>query len=195
MIRSRSMMIVQHGTEVMAKITVTVPDKIAIGRNAEHGTLPITWASVPQNVLDHIAGVYFPQYITDRANSGGKASSSTERVELAKQKLEAMYAGTIRARGTAEPADPVEAEAYRLARPVIITRLMSTPEAKQVPKGTKDRAQWILDARDAAAGREPREVQDLVAALVESDPAYRKEAKRNVEARAKLGGGDLGIEI
>lgn len=181
--------------EVMAQITVTVPDKIAIGRGGEHGTIDLTWSRVPQHVLDHIAGVYFPQYITDRANSAGKDSTPEERLTLAGKKVDAMYAGVVRSRGTAEPADPVEAEAYRLARPAIIARLMATPEAKQVPKGTKDRAQWILDARDAAAGRDPREVVDLVAALVESDPAYRKEAKRNVEARAKLGGGDLGIEI
>jgi hypothetical protein len=180
----------------MATFTVTVPDTIPIGRNAEHGTLPITWDSVPQMVKDHIAAVYFPQYITDAANSAGKDSSGTERLALAKKKLQAMYDGVIRSRSAGEPVDPVEAEAYRIVRPIVTQRLLSTPEAKSIPKGTKDRAQWVLDARDAAAGREPREVDDIVAAMIEADPQYRAEAKRRLAAKAKLANGaDLGVEI
>jgi hypothetical protein len=180
----------------MATFTVTVPDNIPIGRNAEHGTLALEWAKVPQLVKDHIASVYFPQYITDAANSGGKGSSGADRIALAQKKLQAMYAGVIRSRSAGEPADPVEAEAYRIVRPIVIARLLSTPEAKQVPKGTKDRAQWVLDARDAAAGRDPREVDDLAKALVEADPQYRAEAKRRVAHKAKLtNGADLGVEI
>jgi hypothetical protein len=67
----------------MATFTVTVPDTIAIGRNAEHGTLAIEWDKIPQLVKDHIAAVYFPQYITDAANSKGKDSPSSERMALA----------------------------------------------------------------------------------------------------------------
>lgn len=179
----------------MATFQVTVPDRIPIGRNGEHGALDLDWSKVPQHVRDHIATVYFPQYVTDAANSGGKDSSSAERVALAEKKLAAMYAGVIRSRSAGEPIDPIEAEAYRLARPVIVKALMDTPEAKAIPKGTKDRAQWVLDARDAAAKREPREVNDLVKVLVDGDPQFRKEAKRNVDARAKLGSGEMKIDI
>jgi uncharacterized protein with WD repeat len=182
----------------MATFTVTVPDKIAIGRNAEHGTLDINWEKVPQHVRDHIAGTYFPQYITDRANSGGTDSTSAERLALANKKLDAMYAGLVRARGTAEPVDRTEAEAYRLARPTIIAKLEATPEWKQCPKGTKDRAQWVLDARDAAAKREPREVIDLVKQAVENNPIYREEARKNVKAadarKAKMAAIEINID-
>src|SRR4051794_21530493 len=107
----------------MATFTVTVPDTIAIGRNGAHGTMPISWDKVPQHVRDHIATVYFPQYISDAANSGGKDATGEERVSLAYKKLQAMYDGVIRSRSAGEPTDPVEAEAYRLAKPKIVAAL------------------------------------------------------------------------
>jgi hypothetical protein len=69
----------------MATFTVTVPDTIAIGRNAEHGTLEVAWDKIPQLVKDHIAAVYFPQYITDAANSKGEDSPSSERMASPKE--------------------------------------------------------------------------------------------------------------
>jgi hypothetical protein len=171
----------------MATFTVTVPDKIAIGRNAEHGTLEVAWANVPQSVLDHIATVYFPQYITDAANSKGEGSPSSERMALAQKKLDAMLAGVIRTRGESkEPADPIEAQAYRDALESVRKILLKHPEAKKIPKGTKDRAQWVLDALDAAAGTEPREVHDVVLATLEANPDIRKEAARKIKKAAEM---------
>jgi hypothetical protein len=171
----------------MATFTVTVPDKIAIGRNAEHGTLEVAWANVPQPVLDHIAAVYFPQYITDAANSKGADSPSSERMALAQKKLDAMLAGMIRTRGESkEPVDPIEAQAYRDALEVVRAKLLKMPQAKQIPKGTKDRAQWVLDALDAADKREPREVYDVVMATLEANPNIRKEAARKVKKAEEL---------
>jgi hypothetical protein len=171
----------------MATFTVTVPDTIAIGRNAEHGTLKVQWGNVPQSVLDHIAAVYFPQYITDAANSKGTDSPSTERMALAQKKLDAMYAGMIRTRGESrEPVDPTEAQAYRDALEVVRAQLLKMPQAKQIPKGTKDRAQWVLDALDASTQREPREVHDVVMATLEANPDIRKEAARKVKKAAEL---------
>lgn len=171
----------------MATFTVTVPDTIAIGRNGAHGTLDIAWSAVPQPVLDHIATVYFPQYLTDAANSGGKDSTPEERLALANKKLAAMYAGEIRTRGDAkEPLDPVEAQAYRDALELVRKQLLAAPEAKSIPKGTKDRAQWVLHARDNAAGREAREVHDIVVAMLEANPEFRKEAARKVKKQAEL---------
>jgi hypothetical protein len=171
----------------MATFTVTVPDTIAIGRNAEHGTLEVAWDQVPQPVLDHIAATYFPQYITDAANSKGADSPSDERMALAQKKLDAMLAGMIRARGESkEPIDLIEAQAYRDALESVRKTLLAHPEAKKIPKGTKDRAQWVLDALDAAAKREPREVHDIVMATLEANPDIRKEAARKVKKAAEL---------
>jgi hypothetical protein len=171
----------------MATFTVTVPDTIAIGRNAEHGTLEVAWDKIPQLVKDHIAAVYFPQYITDAANSKGEGSPSSERMALAQKKLDAMLAGMIRIRGESKaPADPIEAQAYADALESVRKKLLAKPEAKKIPKGTKDRAQWVLDALDAAAKREPREVHDIVMATLEANPDIRKEAARKVKKAAEL---------
>jgi hypothetical protein len=171
----------------MATFTVTVPDTIAIGRNAEHGTLEVRWDAVPQSVLDHIAAVYFPQYITDAANSKGEGSPSSERMALAQKKLDAMLAGMIRTRGEAKaPVDPIEAQAYADTLEVVRKSLLAHPEAKKIPKGTKDRAQWVLDALDAAAKREPREVHDVVLATLEANPNIKVEAARKVKKAAEL---------
>jgi hypothetical protein len=170
----------------MATFTVTVPDTIAIGRNAEHGTLEVAWDKIPQPVLDHIAAVYFPQYITDAANSKGEGSPSSERMALAQKKLDAMLAGKIRTRGEATIVDPIEAQAYRDALESVRKILLAHPQAKQIPKGTKDRAQWVLDALDAAAKVEPREVHDIVLGVLETNPGIRKEAARKVKLAAEL---------
>jgi hypothetical protein len=171
----------------MATFTVTVPDTIAIGRNAEHGTLEVAWDKIPQLVKDHIAAVYFPQYITDAANSKGTDSPSSERMALARKKLDAMLAGEIRTRGESKaPVDPTEAQAYRDALESVRKVLLANPKAKQIPKGTKDRAQWVLDALDAAAGTEPREVHDIVMATLEANPGIRTEAARKVKKAAEL---------
>jgi hypothetical protein len=171
----------------MATFTVTVPNDIKIGRNGEHGILALDWSLVPQPVLDHIACTYFPQYLTDAANSGGKDSTSEDRMALATKKRNAMYAGEIRTRGESrEPIDPIDAQAYRDALEVVRKSLLAHPQAKQIPKGTKDRAQWVLDALDATAKREPREVHDIVMATLEANPDIRKEAARKVKKAAEL---------
>jgi hypothetical protein len=171
----------------MATFQVTVPNHVPIGRNGEHGIMPCDWDLVPQNVKDHVATIYFRQYFTDAGNSGGKDSTGEERMALATKKRDAAYAGEIRTRGESrEPVDPVEAQAYRDALEVVRAMLLKTPQAKQIPKGTKDRAQWVLDALDAAAKREPREVHDVVMETLEANPDIRKEAARKLKKAAEL---------
>jgi hypothetical protein len=81
----------------MTTIQVTVPDTVMLGRNGAIGSLQVDWSRVPQGVLDHIAAVYFPQYLTDAANAGGRDKGPADRLARAQKKLDAMYAGTIRA--------------------------------------------------------------------------------------------------
>src|ERR1043166_9449219 len=81
-----------NGVPNMATIEVTVPETIMLGRNGSIGSLKVDWSHVPQNVLDHIASVYFPQYLTDAANAGGRDESPAERLAPAGKKLGTMLA-------------------------------------------------------------------------------------------------------
>src|SRR5437763_1602771 len=88
----------------MATFQVTIPDTVLVGRNGAIGSLQVDWSRVPQHVRDHIASVYFPQYLTDAANAGGRDKAPADRLARAEKKLAAMYAGPVRARGEAAEA-------------------------------------------------------------------------------------------
>jgi hypothetical protein len=172
----------------MATLNVTVPDTLRLGRNGAIGELQVDWSKVPQGVLDHIATVYFPQYITDAANAGGKDEDATSRMARAQKKLDAMYAGLIRTRGEgAEPIDPVEREAFRLAKAELLTRAKGTPEWKNIDKSIKgdDRLQECLDVRADKVGRERTDWADVIGTMLEKDPEFTKRAKAIVAQRSK----------
>lgn len=137
----------------MTQITVEVPDTLSLGRNGRIGQLSVDWSKVPQHVLDHIAKIYFSQYITDKANSGGKDESMANRYALAEKKLAAMYAGHIRTR-TAEdtPVDPVEAQAWILATAFFNAQYKSLLDT--CPKGTKDRVLYLINLGRVQASKE-----------------------------------------
>jgi hypothetical protein len=172
----------------MATFQVTVPNTLRLGRNGVIGEMPVDWSKVSQTVLDHIASVYFPQYITDAANAGGKDESPASRMARAQKKLDAMYAGQIRTRGEgAEPIDPVEREAFRLAKAELLSRAKSTPEWKNIDKSIKgdDRLQECLDIRADKAKRELADWQDVINTMLEKDPDFTKRAKAIVAQRSK----------
>jgi hypothetical protein len=171
----------------MATFTVTVPDTIAIGRNAEHGTLEVAWDKIPQLVKDHIAAVYFPQYITDAANSKGTDSPSSERMALARKKLDAMLAGEIRTRGESKaPVDPIEAQAYRDALESCARFCWPIPKPSRSPRGQRIARNGFSMRLMPRPGREPREVHDIVMATLEANPDIRTEAARKVKKAAEL---------
>lgn len=138
----------------MAQITVEVPDELILGRNGRIGTLKVVWEKVPQNVLDHIARVYYAQYITDKANSGGKYDSMENRFALAQKKLDSMYAGNIRIRSAneTEVQDPIESEAFKLLRAKLHETYLGANEYKSVEKGTKDRTLFVFNRNRKAKG-------------------------------------------
>jgi hypothetical protein len=182
--------------EVMMKLTVNVPDMLSLGRNGAIGQLPVDWQRVPQNVLDHIASVYFTQYITDAANAGGKDSEQADRLARATKRLEQMYTGEIRARGTgdgAEPVDPVEAEIHRSVVS-ILRNAYSNEKAPKEHKGHK-RLLWIANERRKARGQEPvdslQEVIDHYMGGAPNAAQIRREAERTVKARQVEGAGDF----
>ena len=64
----------------MATFTVTVPDTVLLGRGGSIGTLAVDWSHVPQQVKDHVASVYFPQYLTDAANAAEVMTARQEEI-------------------------------------------------------------------------------------------------------------------
>jgi hypothetical protein len=173
----------------MATFQVTVPDTLVLGRNGAIGSLPIEWDRVPQPVKDHIATVYFGQYLSDAANAGGKDQSSADRLSRAEKKLETMYAGQVRARGESatEPADPAEAEAFRMAKAALLAFAKATPEWSTIPKGERKKdsaALRVLDMRAAARGEpEHGDWQHYIVHYLGTKPEVRKEAERLVRMR------------
>lgn len=75
-------------------------------------------------------------------------------------------------RAARAPVDPVEAEAFNLAKEAILARL-------------KDKGKKLKDI-NAGEGRTPNDwLADNAKALVEKDEKYRKIAKQRIEARRK----------
>jgi hypothetical protein len=168
----------------MAQITVTVPDQLVLGRNGQIGTLDVDWSHVPQHALDHIAAVYFPQYFTDAANSGGKDSPMSERLAFAQKRLDMVYSGELRVRNgsSAEPIDPVEREAFNMARDKLTAFFKSLGIW---PKKGADKFQVAVNARRIALHAEPIDAADYIAAYVERNPKITAAAKKIVAERAK----------
>jgi hypothetical protein len=176
----------------MATINVTVPDTVALGRNGAVGLLQVDWSRVPQPVLDHIASVYFPQYLTDAANAGGRDKGPADRLARAQKKLENMYEGKVRARGdAAEPVDPVEQEAYQIAKAALIKKAKSSPAWSSVPKDMRKKDAGVVHALNLIGvenGEPERSLAEWIEAALESKPEIRKTAERIVREKAKSGG-------
>jgi hypothetical protein len=185
--------------EIMAatiEVTLTLPTKITLGRNASIGTLDVDWSKVPQPVLDHIASVYFPQYLTDTANAGGRDEPPAERLVRAQKKLETMYAGQVRTRvGAAEPIDPADLEAFRMAKAALVAFAKTKPEWSTIPKAERknpNSALRVLDVRAAARGEPERgDWQHYVQHYLAANPDVRKAADRIIKERGKAGKIDL----
>jgi hypothetical protein len=177
----------------MATITVTIPDTIMIGRNGVHGSLQVDWEKVPQHVKDHIAAVHFPQYFSDSFNSGGKEATSADRLALAEKKYAQMLAGEIRTRGASlEPVDPVEKEAYSEARKALAAYFVKEGFWKDIPKGTTNRFEYVLNRAQKAIGDpEMTDVDYIAWFLDETDVGkqIRIDAKVTVEKRNRLAAG------
>src|SRR5438067_7648100 len=131
----------------MATFQVAIPDTVLVGRNGAIGSLQVDWSRVPQHVRDHIASVYFPQYLTDAANAGGRDKAPADLLARAEKKSAAMYAGTVRARGeAAEPADPGEQEDYQIAKAALIKKAKASPDWSSVPKDMRKEDDGVVHA-------------------------------------------------
>ena len=166
-------------------VQVEIPDTLVLGRNGSIGQLEVDWAKVPTHVINHIAAVYFPQYITDAANAKTD-STPAERFAVAEKKLQQMYAGELRARREgSDPVDPVMKEAYDLAKPFIIKGFVKNGVW---PKKGTDKFQTAVNARMKMLKQDAMPEEQYIEKWLAANPAIMKLAEKNVAERDKVSG-------
>lgn len=166
--------------------TQTVP----LGRASKYGTLTVECDKFAQHVHDHIYTYGLRQIlndaIADKTDDAGDPLPIDQLVAKAQKRLDTLYSGELRVRGdAAEPADPVEAEAYRIAKAKLVELTKSTPEWSKVPKGTKDKLMYVINVRRTARGEEETTLQERIDNVLANNPSIRDSAKRIVRERGK----------
>ncbi len=130
---------------------------------AKTHTLDIDLSKFNNDVNEFIFAYGLKQLLNDAGSSG---KTPDEKLEMAKGKLDRLYAGELRRVGTAKTAlDPVQAEAERLAWDAI-------------KSGLKAAGRKVADVTD-----EQREA--AIEAYIAKTPEVLKIAKRRVDERGK----------
>jgi hypothetical protein len=143
----------------MASITIDLPDTITIplGRNSVYGTLDVDVERLPHNALEYVWSYGLRQVINDamatKVDKDGNALSDREVGLKAYDKLQALYAGTLRMRGEAIAADAYEAEAIREAKRHTISVFTKAGLMKNIPKGTENRMMFVINRELTAKGK------------------------------------------
>lgn len=174
---------------------------IPLGRGACYGTLAVEDEKFSDAVRAHIFEYGLRQVLNDaiaqKKTDDGEAIPTDQLVAKAQARLDAFYRGEVRTRGTAEPADPVEAELARLAKDTILALYRKLGEMTDVPKGTKNRLLFVANRRRAARHQpELADDAEMIRVFLESSPqaaALRKQAERTVRERAAVDVDALGI--
>jgi len=171
--------------------TITVP----LGRAAKYGQMQVDCDRLPAHVLEYVFVYGVRQVLNDamaeKKDENGNELPVDQIVAKAQKRLDNMYAGELRARRESqEPADSVEAEAWKMAKAEMTDLYKKQPQWAQVPKGTKDRFGAVVQLRRAMRHLPEMDVDEAVADAIEkflSLPAkayIRKNAEKIVALRA-----------
>ena len=187
--------------------TITISDHLTVplGRKACYGTIAVDVNRFSEAVQRHIYDYGLRQILNDamadkKAENGDKLPDD-EIAAKAHARLKTLYAGELRARReTAEPTDPVELEAFKIAKAAMTEAYKANGAWKDVPKGTKDRFAALIQIRRAARGMEAVEDNEAVAQaiqmFIDAHPEIEEQAVRNVaerEERAKAALDTIGM--
>jgi hypothetical protein len=176
--------------------TVVVP----LGRNGKYGTLTCDCTRFAENVQKHIWEYGLRQCLNDaiatKEDDDGAKLTNEQLVAKATKRLDTLYSGELRAVRSVEPADPVEAEAYRLAWNAIVTRVKGLVEYADT-KGEKDRVMATIAMRAEQKGLVAPEREALIKSEIAANKkaGYMAAAKKIVAERGTTNTDDLGIEI
>lgn len=165
---------------------------IPLGRAAVYGTLDVDCSRFNDTVHEYVYSYGLRQILNDamadKKDDDGKPLADDAIRAKALKRLDNMYAGELRQRReSAEPTDPVEAEAWKLAKAAMTTVYKEIGAWAAVPKGTKDRFAAVIANRRAVRGLDPLPADEAVADAIEkflagpSGASVRKMAERNVK--------------
>lgn len=170
--------------------------KLPLGRASKYGSLDVEPERFPANVQTYIYTYGLRQVLNDamadKTDENGDPLPADQIIAKAEKRLANMYAGELRAQreNSSEPADPIEAEAYKLAKQAM-TDAYKAIGAWDVPKGTKDRFAFVIARRRAERGLDELPANEAVKDAIEkflAAPAnahIKKAAERIVEEREK----------
>lgn len=166
---------------------------IPLGRAGKYGQLDVNTSKLPAMVHLYLYEYGLRQVLNDamatKTDDDGNALTVEEIVAKAQKRLQNLYDGTLRARsaGDAEPADPFEAECYRLAIADLNATFRDAGKFKGLPKGTKDKPMFVINAERAKQGKEEITRADAVAAYLGTKKGadIKKVAAQNLKRRAE----------
>jgi hypothetical protein len=176
-------------------MNIELPDTITIplGRNGKYGTREINLVAMP--TVSHLYAYTYGvtqsvnDAMADKTDDEGNALAPELIVAKADKRIDALMNGTIRQRGvgSAEPLDPVEAEAWRIVKADLV--VMAKPFAEHV-KGLKGDAALLARINVSRVNRRMAEFESLEDAITAylggpRGQAIMKRAQRNVAERAK----------
>lgn len=167
-------------------VTINLPDEftIPLGRKGMYGERVIRTADYPENILVHWF-MYGTRQSTndsmaDKTDDDGNKLSDADIVAKADKRLAAYKLGELRTqRESSEPADPVEREAYRMARERIEAQFRAL---KIWPAKGRDKFGVAVASRAETAGT-PTDTNEYIAAWLERNPKVVASAKRIVRER------------
>jgi len=167
--------------------------KVPLGRAAKFGQLDVTPARFNDLIHAHIYEYGLRQILNDamadKTDDDGTPLSDEAIVAKAQKRLDTLYSGELRThRASAEPVDPVEREAYRIARDNIERgfRLLKIWPAKG-----KDKFDAAVAERCKTLDREPMSAEEYVVAYLEKNPGVRTAAAKVVRERNRGDAGEL----
>lgn len=180
----------------MATLNIDIA-RIPLGRAAKYGYIDVDTTRFTETVHQHVYMYGLRQIlndaIADKTNDDGEALATEALYNKADRRLATLYSGELRVRReSAEPSDPVERIAARMAWERITETVRKFPEYAKT-KG-KDRIMATLAVRAKARGKADPDRDTLIAQTLAAHPEITREAQRRVKEDAK-GAGDLGIDI
>jgi hypothetical protein len=174
-------------------MNIELPDTITIplGRNGKYGSREIRVADMPT-----VSHVYAFEYgvrqavndaMADKTDDEGNPLEPEVIVAKADKRIDALMNGTIRQRagGSAEPLDPVEAEAWKIAKHELAAMVKDVKIT-----GLKGDAALLARINVKRVSRRMEEFEDLTMVVTAyltgpKGADVMRRAKRNVTERAK----------